>query len=103
MSEKNNISWCDSTASPWFGCTEISAGCANCYARELTLKRKWAGWGDKSPRVRSKGFEAITNVIDQCQAAGVPVWVKQDCASQPGQQGRIPQAYWERKEIPKGI
>lgn len=56
MSESTNISWADSTASPWFGCTEVSPGCANCYARELTLKRKWAGWGDDAARVRSKGF-----------------------------------------------
>lgn len=56
MSEKTNIEWATHTASPWFGCTEVSLGCTNCYARELTLQKKWAGWGDKSPRVRSKGF-----------------------------------------------
>lgn len=56
MGEHSKISWTHHTASPWFGCTEVSPGCANCYARELTLQKKWAGWGDNMPRVRSKGF-----------------------------------------------
>lgn len=56
MSKDTKISWAHSTASPWFGCTEVSPGCIHCYAREMTLKRGWAGWGDVSPRVRSKGF-----------------------------------------------
>lgn len=56
MSEKTNIEWASHTASPWFGCSKVSAGCTNCYAEALTLQKKWAGWGDGSPRVRSKGF-----------------------------------------------
>jgi len=73
MSESTKISWADSTASPWFGCTEVSAECAHCYARELTLKRKWAGWGDKSPRVRSKGFwTEIPRWDRKAKAAYVP-------------------------------
>ena len=51
MSATTNISWCDSTVSPWFGCSEVSAG----------------------------------------------------CAFKPGQQGRIPHSYWDRKEMPKGM
>lgn len=56
MGERTNIAWATFTASPWFGCSKVSAGCTNCYAEELTLRNKWAGWGDNSPRVRSKGF-----------------------------------------------
>ncbi len=56
MAETTGIKWATHTASPWFGCTEVSPGCAHCYARELTLQHKWAGWGDSSPRVPSKGF-----------------------------------------------
>jgi protein gp37 len=56
VSEKTNIAWATMTASPWFGCSKVSAGCTHCYAEELTLRNKWAGWGDNSPRVRSKGF-----------------------------------------------
>ena len=56
MSIKTNIEWADSTGSPWFGCTEVSPGCANCYARHFTLKHQFAGWGDNAPRVRAKSF-----------------------------------------------
>lgn len=56
MSATTNIEWATHTASPWFGCSKVSPGCTNCYAEALTLQKKWAGWGDNSPRVRSKGF-----------------------------------------------
>lgn len=74
MSEKSNIQWTDSTGGPWLVCSEVSPGCANCYARELIETRlaplirksyKAAGyadwetralWGDSAPRVLSKGF-----------------------------------------------
>lgn len=55
---KTSIEWCDHTASPWYGCTEVHAGCDNCYARELA---KWnpstlGVWGDDGTRVKSKSF-----------------------------------------------
>lgn len=58
MAIKTNIAWCQHTASPWFGCSEVPGApeCAHCYAKLLTLRSKWAGWGDNSPRVKSKGF-----------------------------------------------
>ena len=33
-------------------------------------------------------------------AAGVPVWMKQDSGPRPGQQGRLSDALWARKEMP---
>lgn len=74
MSTKTNIEWTLHTGGPWLGCTEVSPGCAKCYARELAQQRlehifrkayKSAGfadwetrpvWGDKAPRVLTKGF-----------------------------------------------
>jgi protein gp37 len=74
MSEKTKIAWCDSTGGPWLVCTEVSPGCANCYARDLAETRlgpiirqayKKAGfkdwkthpvWGKDAPRVLTKGF-----------------------------------------------
>lgn len=50
---------------------------------------------------RNFTVEAITNIIDQCKAAGIPPYCKQDCALKPGQQGRIPTEYWRIKEFPK--
>jgi protein gp37 len=43
----------------------------------------------------------ITDIADQCRAHGVPCYVKQDAAKKSGQQGRIPNAYWEVKEFPQ--
>ena len=47
MSDTTRIQWCDHTASPWYGCTEVSSGCANCYARTLAQcrMRKLTGGG----------------------------------------------------------
>lgn len=74
MSEQTKIQWTDHTGGPYLICTEVSPGCANCYARELVLSRlghlvrkayKAAGfldwetravWGKTAPRVLSKGF-----------------------------------------------
>ncbi len=35
MAEKSNIEWTDASWNPVSGCTEVSPGCDNCYAREL--------------------------------------------------------------------
>ena len=44
---------------------------------------------------------AIAWVAAQCQAAGVPVYVKQDCAFKSGQQGRLADAVWRIKQFPE--
>lgn len=58
MAEQTEISYLDSTASPWTGCAEVSPGCANCYARQLAKRHGWCGWGRGERRHRFKGFEA---------------------------------------------
>lgn len=50
---------------------------------------------------RDCGVEAVISVANQCKAAGVPCFVKQDCARKPGQQGRIPDEIWKLKEFPR--
>lgn len=58
MAEVTTISWTDHSASPWYGCAEVHAGCDNCYARELA-KRNPATlgvWGPDGTRVKSKSF-----------------------------------------------
>lgn len=57
--------------------------------------------GESGAGRRDCGVEAIVSVAEQCVAAGVPIYVKQDCHRLPGQQGRIPDAWWNRKEFPK--
>lgn len=43
MAERTDISWCDATWSPWYGCTQVSMGpqgaCEGCYARHLSETR----------------------------------------------------------------
>jgi protein gp37 len=56
--------------------------------------------GESGPNRRDCGVDAIVSVAEQCQAAGVPVFVKQDCAAKSGQQGRIPAAIWNLKQLP---
>lgn len=33
MAEHSGIEWTDATWNPWYGCAEVSPGCAHCYAR----------------------------------------------------------------------
>jgi hypothetical protein len=46
MGRDSGIAWTDHTFNPWWGCTKISAGCANCYA--AATDARWSGgknWG----------------------------------------------------------
>jgi len=36
MSDKSKIEWCDATWNPVTGCTKVSEGCRNCYAKTFT-------------------------------------------------------------------
>ena len=49
MGQETGISWTDSTFNPWWGCTEVSPGCDNCYAREFAARYGY-GWGKGVPR-----------------------------------------------------
>lgn len=43
----------------------------------------------------------ITCLADHFKADQVPIWIKQDSARFPGQQGRIPDEYWDLEQLPK--
>jgi protein gp37 len=43
MSKNSKIEWTESTWNPVSGCTEISIGCENCYAKRIALRLKAAG------------------------------------------------------------
>jgi len=58
--------------------------------------------GESGPRYRPMRLEWLADIVAQCDAAGVPVHVKQDSGRRPGQQGRIPDHLWRRKEFPGG-
>lgn len=50
MGIETGIAWTDHTFNPWWGCTKVSAGCANCYAE--TSSNRWGLniWGKESSR-----------------------------------------------------
>ena len=56
--------------------------------------------GESGPRHRPMDLAWLESIADQCSAAGVPLFVKQDAGHKPGQQGRIPNYLWARKELP---
>src|SRR3990167_562920 len=56
MSLGSKIEWCHASINFWWGCTEVSPGCANCYARERSryasrrLFGRFISWGRNAPR-----------------------------------------------------
>lgn len=68
---------------------------------EPNYQKRWVIVGGESGKDRRDcGVEAIVDVANQCVAAGMPCFVKQDCAFKPGQQGRIPNEIWKLKQFP---
>ena len=59
------------------------------------------GGGESGPGHRPMKVEWVQSIADQCAAAGVPLFVKQDSGPRPGQQGRLPDSLWARKEMPE--
>ena len=56
--------------------------------------------GESGPGARPCNVEWIRSIVQQCRAASVPVFVKQDSARRQGQQGAIPDDLWI-KEFPE--
>lgn len=63
------------------------------------------GWvifgGESGANRRPCDLNWILSGVNQCQAAEVPVFVKQDSALKPGQQGKIPDDIWKLKQFPR--
>jgi protein gp37 len=56
--------------------------------------------GESGPGRRTCEVEWIVNAARLCQQQGVAVFVKQDSAARPGQQGRLPADIWALKDFP---
>ncbi len=56
MAENSKIEWCHHTVNLWWGCTEVHAGCDNCYAKILAHRRKphLKIWGNDAERLLIK-------------------------------------------------
>ncbi len=56
--------------------------------------------GESGARRRPMDMAWLESVVTQCQAAEIPVYVKQASALRPGQQGQIPDEVWALKQLP---
>ena len=56
--------------------------------------------GESGPNARPCQIEWIVDIAQQCKAAGVALFVRQDSGPKAGQQGRIPDDIWAIKEHP---
>lgn len=56
--------------------------------------------GESGPGRRPMGIDWLISIVEQCRAASVPCYVKQDAAHRDGQQGRIPDELWSIKQHP---
>ena len=54
MGKRTKIEWADASWNPWYGCTPVSPGCQNCYAR-----RSWLCLGLKPGEVRRAADETF--------------------------------------------
>jgi protein gp37 len=53
MGDNSKIEWTEHSMNFWIGCTEVSPGCDNCYARTLAGRYGWTTWGKGEPRIRT--------------------------------------------------
>jgi protein gp37 len=59
--------------------------------------------GESGPGRREMDIAWLEDIVTQCRAAQVPIFVKQDSASRPGQQGRLSDELFGTKELPDGL
>lgn len=80
MGEASKIAWTDHTFNPWWGCTKVSPGCANCYAASIA-GRFGLGWGQGAERkfFEDAHWQEPLKWNRKAQRAGVPAFVF--CAS----------------------
>jgi len=50
MGKDSSIEWTDHTFNPWWGCSKVSPGCANCYAETWARRVGAAVWGKDADR-----------------------------------------------------
>ncbi|MBK6433725.1 DUF5131 family protein [Candidatus Amarolinea dominans] len=80
MSANSAIEWTESTWNPLTGCTKISPGCMRCWA---------ILGGGSGPGARPLDPAWVTQVRDQCLAAGLPFFFKQWGGVRKKQNGRL--------------
>jgi protein gp37 len=74
MAENSDIQWTDHTWNPWIGCTQVSPGCANCYAKTMMDDRygrvKW-GAGQERSRTSEANWKHPAKWNRQAEKLGI--------------------------------
>jgi protein gp37 len=69
-----------------------------------SLRRPTPDWvivgGESGPGHRPMDPAWVSDIRDQCVAAGVPLFIKQDSGPKPGQQGQLSDDLWALKQFP---
>lgn len=76
MALKTNIEWCDITINFWSGCTMVSPGCSNCYAKardDRHLQGPVSHWGKGAPRLK------VAGAVKAAVAANKKPWICDAC------------------------
>jgi protein gp37 len=81
---QTTIEWTQMTWNPVTGCSKVSAGCKYCYA-EVMSKRL----GESGPKVRPMKAEWVSEIKDQCRAAGTAFFFKQWGGRNKKKTGRV--------------
>lgn len=70
--KNTKIEWCDHTVNFWWGCSEVSEACQNCYARAIAKRFKVDCWGDKPRHFRiEKATEEVLKLNASAKRRGV--------------------------------
>jgi protein gp37 len=59
--------------------------------------------GESGPGRRPMALAWLYRLVEQCQTAQIPAWVKQASAYRDGMQGDIPDHIWQIKQLPLGL
>ena len=90
-----------SLSDKWWWSLEPILGLIDLRLQEYARKPLWIVVGGESgPNYWQCEISWIRSVVEQCQEAGVPVFVKQDSGFKSEMQGRIPSDLWAVKELP---
>lgn len=71
--KNTKIEWCDHTVNFWWGCSEVSEACQNCYARAIAKRFKVDCWGENKPRHfrLEKAIEEVRKLNASAKRRGV--------------------------------
>lgn len=70
--KNTKIEWCDHTVNFWWGCSEVSEACQNCYARKIAKRFKKDCWGNSSRLDRAgQASREVLKLNHSAQSRGV--------------------------------